>query len=98
MILAAAACAEGSGPPPPELELAWQVRGWGALPEPGGLRDQRAGELRRMSVALNAYGAVRAFHASSDKAKWARDYPGQWEVFQHVMTLRGRAKKEAKDG
>jgi len=98
MILAAAAFAEKQGPPPPELMLAQDARFWGTLPEVGGLRDQRAGELRRMSAALNAYEAVRAFHASKDKAKWARDYPGQWEVFQHVMTLRAKRAKGAKDG
>ena len=93
MILAAAACAEGNGPPPPELVLAQDARAWNTLPEPGGLRDQRAGELRRMSAALNAYEAMRAFHASDDKAQWARDRPGQWEILQYVMTLRARARK-----
>ena len=95
MILAAAACAEGDGPPPPELVLAQDARAWNTLPEDGGLRDQRAGELRRMSAALNAYEAMRAFHASTDKAQWARDRPGQWEILQYVMTLRA---KGAKDG
>ena len=95
MILAAVACAEGNGPPPPELELAWDARAWNTLPEDGGLRDQRAGELRRMSAALNAYDAMKAFHASTDKAQWAQDRPGQWEILQYVMTLRA---KGAKDG
>lgn len=95
MILAAAAYAEGNGSPPPELVLAQDARAWNTLPELGGLRDQRAGELRRMTAALNAYEAVKAFHASDDKAQWAQDRPGQWEIFQYVMTLRAR---EAKDG
>jgi len=92
MILAAADCAEGRGPPPPELELAWQARSWGTLPEAGGLRDQRAGELRRLSAALNTYNAVKAFHAAKDAKQWADTRPDQWRIMQYVATLRAKAK------
>jgi len=90
MILAAAACAEGNGPSPPELEAAWQAQAWHALPEPGGLLDQRAGELRRMTAALNVYEAVRSWRRSTDWAKWAQDNPEDWRTVQYVLKLRER--------
>ena len=90
MILAAAACAEGNGPPPPELELAWQARTWGIPPEPGGLRDQRAGELRKMTAALNTYNAFRAWRQATDWAQWAQRNPEDWQLVQYVLTLRER--------
>ena len=63
MILAAAAYAEDSkkNAPPPELSLAFKAEQWGTLPEPGGLRDQRIGELDRMTVVLNTYKAVKGY-------------------------------------
>jgi len=53
MILAVAAHVEGKGPPPPELERVIEWETFGALPEAGGTRDQRAGELDRMVAAKN---------------------------------------------
>ncbi len=88
MILGAAACAEGKGPPPPELELAWQAESWHALPEPGGLRDQRAGELTRMAVAANVYRAMREWRKTAQWATWAKEHPEQWELVQTVLKLR----------
>ena len=88
MILAAAACAEQEGPPPPELKLAWQARTWGTLPEPGGLRDQRAGELDRMSAALNTYETIRGFFSSNDWEQWGRTNPGGSAILAYVLRLR----------
>jgi len=89
MILAAAACAEGDGPPPPELELGWQARRWpGALPEVGGLRDQRAGELRRIAAALNVYDAIKSWRGSTDWVRWKQAHPEQWKTVARVIVLR----------
>jgi hypothetical protein len=88
MILAAAACAERKGPPPPELTLAWQSRSWGALPEGGGLRDQRAGDLARMSAALNTYEAVREWRSAKAWASWSKEHPEQWEIVSMVLRMR----------
>jgi len=88
MILAAADCAEGKGPPPPELQLAWQARQWASLPEVGGLRDQRAGELYRMATAENVYNAVRSWRRSANWAQWAKDNPEEWETVCMVRRLR----------
>lgn len=88
MILAVADTAEGTGPPPPELVLAWQALRWHALPEAGGLRDQRAGEVAKMEAVLSTYDAVRSWHASANWAKWAARFPHHWAVVQNVITLR----------
>lgn len=89
MILAAAACAEGKGPPPPELEQAWQARNWRALPEPGGLRDQRVGELRRMAAVVNVYDAVCSHRRSTNWAEWAKRNPEMFRLINTVQRLRG---------
>ena len=88
MILAAAACADGKGPPPPELELAWQARAWGTLPEPGGLRDQRAGELQRMAAALNTHDAWGARRRHTNWVRWAKESPESWRIVLFVQRLR----------
>ncbi len=55
MIRAAIRYAEEKGPPPPELTQVLQWRTWGVLPNAGGTRDQRAGDLNRMLFAANVY-------------------------------------------
>ena len=90
MILAAAVCADSDEPPPPELTLAWQAKRWGTLPEPGGLRDQIAGELERMAYALSAYEAITTFGAAGDKARWAAHNPGLDRMLGWILTERMR--------
>ena len=87
MILAAAACAEGKGQPPPELTLGWEMERFHALPEPGGLRDQRAGEMLRCRVALNVYVAFKAFRGSASWAKWSQSNPSQYEIIAQVTEM-----------
>jgi len=86
--LAAAACAYGEAPPPPELKLAWQAKRWGTLPEPGGLRDQIVGELERMAMALSAYNAVQGSRATSNHATWAAHNPGLDRLLGWILTER----------
>lgn len=88
MILAAAACGEGKGPPPRELSLAWQSLAWSALPEAGGLRDQRAGELARMNRAASVYEAFRSWRASTNWVEWRDAHLQQWDVVASVLRLR----------
>ena len=45
-------------PPPRELELAWYCERYKALPDPGGILDQDAGQLARMAVLSNVYSAL----------------------------------------
>jgi len=90
MILAAADHAEDpkNYPPPPELELAWQCKAFGMSPEPGGLRDQRAGEIRRMLTALNIYNAVKSYRQSRDLNAWTDNHPDLWKLVDEVRKLR----------
>lgn len=88
MIVAAAACADGNAPPPPELELAWQMEVYHALPERGGLRDQVAGELRRCNAASNAYRTMRAFRQSRDWAGWAQQNPEAYRLIAWILERR----------
>jgi hypothetical protein len=91
MILAAADCAEGKGPPPGELQLAWQARGWGTLPESGGLRDQPAGLLDRMTQALGVYDAFMAYKQrdAGDESGFAKKQPKAWQTVLRVREIRG---------
>jgi len=88
MILAAAACAEGKGQPPPELMLGWEMERFHALPEPGGLRDQIAGEVMRCRAVLNVYGAFQSFRGSRNWAAWSKTNQTQWAIVSQVMELR----------
>jgi len=90
MILAAAAHAEDAkkNAPPPELSLAFQAEQWGVLPEPGGLRDQRIGELDRMKVALNVYRAMKGYKSAKDKKSWRENNPQGWEIYLDILDMR----------
>ena len=90
MILAVADCADGKGPPPGELQLAWQARGWGALPEAGGLLDQPAGLLDRMSTCLHVYDAVTAYKKSpgGQEGEFSKKNPAAWQTWLMVQGLR----------
>ena len=88
MILAAADAAENKGPPPPELSLAWSCAQWSTLPEPGARRDQRAGELERMTVAKNTYDAIRAHQGVRDWVEWAKRNPAAQTIIGKVRRLR----------
>jgi hypothetical protein len=46
------------GPPPPELELAWQCQRWHCLPSSGALLDQDARTMYRMAALLNVNDAL----------------------------------------
>ena len=88
MIQAVAAHCEDPdrNPPPRELQKAWQAQRWGVLPNDGGLRDQRAGEIERMTTALNIYEAYSAFLAADDWSEFKKRHPQQFRV---AMKVRG---------
>jgi len=92
MILAAAAYAEDAkkNTPPPELSLAFKAEQWGVLPEPGGLRDQRIGELERMTAALKAYRAMKGYKdcKSGDWSAWRENNPKAWNIYLYILELR----------
>ena len=92
MILAAAAYAEDSkkNAPPPELSLAFQAERWGTLPEPGGLRDQRIGELDRMTASMNAYRAMKSYKdcKPEDRPSWRKNNPQAHDIWRDILDMR----------
>ena len=48
----------GDGPPPPELRLYWTCQRYSGLPDAGGLLEQDAGLLDRMTTLGAVYEAV----------------------------------------
>jgi hypothetical protein len=61
---------------------------WGILPEAGGLFDQPAGLLTRMTLALNVFDACRSAARAPDWSKWAEDNPNAAEIYTWAMRLR----------
>jgi len=63
---------------------------WNALPVAGGILDQPAGLVDRMSIALNTYNAMSAWHKRDVKkdGEFVRNYPDTWRIVQAVMELR----------
>lgn len=81
----AALAAEGSGPPPPELDLAHAWDRWQALPADGGLLDQPAGLLERMRVASLVYDAWKAYRKRTPG--WERMTGGAWNLILSVALM-----------
>jgi hypothetical protein len=44
--------------PPPELSAYWLCKRFGGLPEAGGVLDQDAGMVNRMTACANAYDVI----------------------------------------
>lgn len=91
MMRAAARCAEHGGPPPPELALAWQCRDFGALPRAGGVLDQPAGLLARLTAARNVYAAWKSYttegRAAGRMAQWRRENADLADIVDNVKGL-----------
>lgn len=79
--------AENTGEPPSELLQAFRLEQWGAQalynePIP-------AGEIKRMTVALNIYRAHLSFASGSHQsARWAETHPNELNIVQSVRKLR----------
>jgi hypothetical protein len=75
---------------PEALALARQVRQWHTLPEAGGLRDQRAGEMDRLAVAENVYNALLAWKKcpANQIKRWVATHPEAWRICKLVEKLR----------
>jgi hypothetical protein len=92
MILAAAACAEGQGDAPRELRWVFEHDRWKVLPNAGGLLDQPAGALRRMTACENAYRALRFYSEHGPEpgqsAAWKDEHTDIWTLVQQINDLR----------
>jgi len=72
---------------PEDLEAALRTRRWG-LPEAGGWKDQEAGLLERMDVAIDAYDAlVFAAQYGSDHYKFAAEHPRHSAIARRIISL-----------
>lgn len=100
MILAAADCADDdTKSPPPELVLGWQWTRFGTPPKAGGLEDQRAGEIDRITAALNTYDAMNAWKRAKAQGetvfKFPQQFPTQWRIVTEVIKM--RKERDARD-
>jgi len=87
-MMAAANAADKKGIPPPALTESWKCDRWGALPNPGGLRDQPMIMMRDMTVASNVYSAISAWQRSKNWVHFQRDYPVAWRIVGEVLKRR----------
>lgn len=85
----AAACADSGGDPPPLLKLAWQCKRWNALPEAGGLMDQPAGLMEKLSVLDNVYSTMQAWARAKNQGEWSTRNPEGWGLVVKILKLRG---------
>jgi len=87
--------ADGEGEPPPLLDLGLRCKQWGTLPEPGGLLDQPAGLIAKMTHAVNVYENWSAYlraERSGDAARMKANDP-QFERFVNEI-LRGKWERD----
>ena len=52
------ACVDEGAPPPADLRLAWLCEQWSTLPESGGMYEQDAKVIGRMTSLKNTYHAL----------------------------------------
>lgn len=72
---------------PPLLRYAWQAERWGALPYPGGLRDQPAGMLDRMAHVADVHRVYRKFWTAKDIAAASKQDPDGHTSFLRIERL-----------
>lgn len=84
------ACAEENGTPPFELRLAWQMERYHALPDNGGLLDQRYKLMRVAATLKQVYAAITGYNAAGiERAKWSNNYPELARTRNWALTLIG---------
>lgn len=78
----------GEGEPPPILALAFQCERWNALPCAGGLLDQPAGLLGKMTALSNIYRAHKESKSSPNIVEWGKANPELMKIIEKVGKLR----------
>lgn len=75
--------------PPPELEIGWNMRAFGGLPESGGMLDQPVGLMKSVRVALNIEGLWKTYRRikPGDMGKWIKNNPDDWKTIKHIEEL-----------
>lgn len=86
MMLGAAHAGLYNAPPPDELRLALRCRRWNALPRTGGVLDQPAGLINRMSQLLSIYDVACAYTAvpAGHLAEWQEANPAAWSMMEAI--------------
>lgn len=83
--------------PPIELEIGFQCLNFHTLPEAGGLRDQLAGDVERMSAALSTYNVVGALYAAlnshTNMGAWQTRNAAAWKTVQVWIELEDARRK-----
>lgn len=72
---------------PLPLVLAWHAERFKALPEAGGILDQRAQLLHQIAIAGNLYDALSAYRRADDKAAWQSTHRDQWRIVSQALLL-----------
>jgi len=60
-------CANGEGPPPPELTIGWQCERFNCLPETGAYMDQDYKTMMLMTACMNTHSVVKRWKGLSGK-------------------------------
>ncbi len=70
-----------------ELTLALQVQEFHALPYAGGILDQPAGLMERMTYALKIFEAWSSWlnRKGGFESAWITEHPGWWKIVQETM-------------
>ena len=76
--------------PPLELKYALQSYKHGGLPNSGGLRDQPAGLMLRMSAAYNVWNAHSSYKSAQFNPEWIKSNPGLMQIIGEVASLRAK--------
>ena len=79
--------------PPRELILSLHCERYHALPRAGGLLDQPAGLLARLTAAGNAYNVFKGWLEASSKLEWSILYPAGRRLVNEIYELRKNAKR-----
>jgi hypothetical protein len=94
MMAAAEYADDPLGEPPPDLKLAIMCARWNCLPYEGGLMDQPAGTINRMSVAKNIYDACKArmnykdSEGQTNVVEWTNNNPEAADMLAAVDRMR----------
>jgi len=98
MIVAVADYVEGNiSIPPIELKYVLQSQSYGGLPNDGGLRNQPAGLMIRMSAVYNVWTAFSKFKSAGFNPDWITNNSELWEIITEVELLKSKIE-EAKEG
>ena len=77
---------------PQELRDGFLIEKWG-LKRAGGLDDQPAGLMTKITACLNTYRAINSFVRNKKSfAKWADANPEYFGIWEEVRKLRSDAK------